>query len=118
MSLLGSQPPSNIIINELTTVASAFTAARFINGESVSGNLLGLKIVAGNTPNLVDPVTGKWGKVLLDPLNSTQNTTLVNLNTLGNLISAYGNLVSDANWRSRFLKASAPAGGTEPGNTL
>lgn len=117
LSILGSQPPSSVIINELTTVASAFTAARFINGESISGNALGLQIAAGNTPNLVDPSTGKWGKVLLDPLNITQNTTLANLNTLGNLIAAYGT-VADDNWRSKFLQASAPIGGSTPTNTL
>jgi hypothetical protein len=39
-------------------VASAFTAARFINGEAISGNLLGLRIAAGNTPNQVDLETG------------------------------------------------------------
>src|SRR5271156_7230611 len=35
MTLLGSKPPAKVVINELTTVASAFTAARFINGESI-----------------------------------------------------------------------------------
>ena len=59
-------------------MASAFTAARFINGEAISGNPLGLRIAAGNAPNLVDPVTGGWGKVLLDPLNSSMTTTLAN----------------------------------------
>jgi hypothetical protein len=117
LSLLGSQPPSNVRVNELTTVASAFTAARFINGESISGHALGLKIAAGNAPNLVDPVTGKWGKVLLDPLNSSQNMTLVNLNTLGCLIAAYGT-VADDNWRARFLEASTPVAGTAPNSTL
>ncbi len=117
MSLLESQPPSNVTINELTTIASAYTAARFINGESISGNELGLKIAAGNTPNLVDPVTGGWGKVLLDPINSTQSTTLIHLNTLGCLIAAYGT-VADANWRARFLKASSTTGSAAPTNTL
>ena len=77
--MLGSSPPETVTVNELTTVASAFTAARFIDGEAISGNPLGLRIAAGNVPNLVDPVTGGWGKVLLDPLNSTQTTTLANL---------------------------------------
>jgi hypothetical protein len=63
------------VVNELTTVASAYTAARFINGTSISGNPLGLRIAAGNAPNLVDPVTGTWGKVLLDPLNSYMTAT-------------------------------------------
>ena len=67
MNMLGSKPPARVTINELTTVASTFTAARFINGEAISGKPLGLRIAAGNAPNIVDPVTGKWGKVLLDP---------------------------------------------------
>jgi hypothetical protein len=88
-SVLGNTPPANVVINELTTVASAFTAARFIKGESISGNPLGLRIAAGNVPNLVDPVTGSWGKVVLDPINITQSTTLANLNTLGSLLAAF-----------------------------
>jgi hypothetical protein len=67
LSVLGNTPPSNVVLNELTTVASAFTNARFINGEAISGNPLGLRIAAGNAPNLVDPATGGWGKVVLDP---------------------------------------------------
>jgi hypothetical protein len=43
----------------------------------------GLQIAAGNAPNLADPVTGTWGKVLLDPLNSYMTATLAILHTLG-----------------------------------
>ena len=96
MALLGTILPETVTINELTTVASTFTAARFINGESVSGKPLGLRIAAGNVPNLVDPATGGWGKVLLDPLNCTQTTTLANLNTLGSLLSAFFTVADDA----------------------
>ena len=83
LTMLGNAPPAEVVVNELTTVASAFTAAQFINGEAISGNPLGLRIAAGNVPNLVDPVTGGWGKVILDPLNSTQTTTLANLEHAG-----------------------------------
>ena len=117
MTLLGTEWPKTVMINELTTVASAFTAARFINGESISGHRLGLRIAAGNVPNLVDPATGKWGKVVLDPLNITQNTTLANLNTLASLISAYATVAND-DWRGRFFKAATPPSGTTPKNTL
>ncbi|MCC8999636.1 MAG: LysM peptidoglycan-binding domain-containing protein, partial [Candidatus Contendobacter sp.] len=117
MTVLGSKPPETVIVNELTTVASAFTAARFINGEAISGNPLGLRIAAGNAPNLVDPVTGGWGKVLLDPLNSSMTTTMANLDTLGSLISAYFTVADDA-WRARFLKAATPPSGVTPKNTL
>jgi hypothetical protein len=40
MTVLGTQLPKTVTVNELTTVASAFTAARFIDGESISGNPL------------------------------------------------------------------------------
>jgi len=117
MTLLGSKPPAKVVINELTTVASAFTTARFINGESISGSPLGLRIAAGNVPNLVDPETGGWGKVLLDPLNSTQTTTLASFDTLGSLITAFFTVANDG-WRARFLKAATPIGGATPKNTL
>jgi hypothetical protein len=117
MTLLEAAHPKTVTVNELTTVASAYTAARFFNGESISGNLLGLRIAAGNVPNLVDPETGTWGKVLLDPINSTQTTTLANLDTLGSLISAYFTVAND-DWRARFLKAATPPSGVTPKNTL
>ena len=117
LSVLGGTPPRTVTVNELTTVASAFTASRFINGEAISGHALGLKIAAGNAPNLVNPVTGEWGKVILDPINSTQTATLATLDTLASLISAYGTVADDA-WRRRFFKAATPPTGTAPKNTL
>jgi hypothetical protein len=116
MALLGAELPKTVTVNELTTVASAFTAARFINGEAISGKPLGLRIAAGNAPNLVDPVTGGWGRVLIDPFNSTYTTTLANLNTLGSIVSA--SLVADDDWRARFFKAATPPDGTTPTSTL
>ncbi len=117
LAVLGKDSPPKVVVNELTTVASAFTNARFLKGESISGNPLGLKIAAGNAPNLVDPATGGWGKVVLDPINSTQNTTLANLDTLGSLITAFA-AGSNEDWRARFLKAATPSGGDAPKNTL
>ena len=115
--MIGNNPPPKVVVNELTTVASAFTNARFLKGEAISGNPLGLKIAAGNVPNLVDPATGGWGKTLLDPINSTQTTTLATFDTLGSLITAYATWSSE-DWRGRFLKAATPTGGPQPTNTL
>jgi hypothetical protein len=117
MALLGTSLPKTVTVNELTTVASVFAGARFVKGESISGNPLGLRIAAGNVPNLVEPATGGWGKVLLDPLNSTQTTTLANLNTLGSLITASFTVAND-DWRARFFKAATLPGGETPKNTL
>jgi len=115
--VLGNKPPEKVVVNELTTVASAFTAARFINGDGISGNPLGLRIAAGNVPNFVDLSTGRWGKVLVDPLNSSMTTTIATLDTLGSMISAYATVASD-DWRARFLKAATSTGGETPKNTL
>jgi hypothetical protein len=62
LAVLGASFPNSVTVNELTTVASSFTNARFIEGEAISGNPLGLRIAAGNVPNLVDPATGGWAK--------------------------------------------------------
>jgi len=117
LCLVGSTLPKSMTVNELTTVASAFTAARFVRGETISGNDLGLRIAAGNVPNLVDPATGSWGKVVLDPINITQSTTLANLNTLGSLLSAYAT-TTDSSWRSRFLKAASGSASVAPKTSL
>ena len=61
MTLLDGKHSGDVVINELTTVASAFTAARFIKNDSISGNPLGLRIAASNVPNLVDVGTGRMG---------------------------------------------------------
>jgi hypothetical protein len=117
LAVLGTSLPKKVMVNELTTVASAFCAARFINGGSISGKPLGLRIAAGNVPNLVDPATGAWGKVLIDPLNSSMTTTMATLDTLGSLISAYATVAND-DWKARFLKAATPTGGATPKSTL
>ncbi|EIG56105.1 hypothetical protein [Bradyrhizobium sp. WSM1253] len=115
--LLGNALPNTVTVNELTTVASAFAAAQFVKGESIIGNPLSLQIAAANVPNLVDPATGGWGKVLLDPLNSTQTSTLANLDTLGSLVTAFATVAND-DWRARFLKAASLPDGTTPKNTF
>jgi hypothetical protein len=50
MTLLGNSFPNTVTVNELTTVASTFTAARFINGEALSGNRIGLRFPPGILP--------------------------------------------------------------------
>ncbi|MBS0559581.1 MAG: hypothetical protein JSR21_05955 [Proteobacteria bacterium] len=116
LAVLGERPPGTLVVNELTTVASAFTAAQFLHGEAISGNPLGLRIAAGNVPNFVDLRTGKWGHALLDPLNSTQTATLATFDTLGALVTAFA--AGDDAWRARFLKAATPGSGAAPSGLI
>ena len=117
LSLLGSKHPANVVIDEFTTVASAFAAARFINGDQISGNLLGLRIAAASVSNFVDVSTGGWGQTLVDPLNSYQSTTLATFDTLASLTTAFATSAND-DWRGRFLAASTPGAGSAPGDTM
>ena len=117
LAVVGNQPPAKVTVNEMTTVASAFTAARFIQGESISGNPLGLRIAAMNVPNLVNLQSGSWGAVIIDGLNLTRSTTLANFDTLASLL-AYASTSASDDWRSRFFRAATPTGGAAPSNTL
>jgi streptogramin lyase len=116
MATLGTKPPERVTINELTTVASAWTGAQFLNGTALSGDALGLQITAGNVPNLVNLETGDLGSVIQDPLNSSQTTTLAKLNTLGILLSACVTAKPDA--CNKLFEAATPPGGVAPTNTL
>lgn len=116
MATLGTIPKQRITINELTTVASVWTGAQFLNGIALSGNALGLRIAAANVPNLVDLETGGLGAVIQDPLNSSQTTTLAKFNTLGNLLSACVTAISNA--CERLFELATPPSGTAPRDTI
>jgi hypothetical protein len=55
MAVLGSAPPEKVVINELTTVASVWTNAQFLDGTAIKGPTLSLRIAAGNVPNFRPP---------------------------------------------------------------
>ncbi|WP_340108680.1 hypothetical protein [Pikeienuella sp. HZG-20] len=116
MATLGTEPPARVTVNEFTTVASAWTGAQFLNGAALSGDALGLRIAAGNAPNLVNLETGGLGSVILDPLNGPQTTTLAKLNTLGLLLSACVTALPDA--CDKLFDAATPPGGAAPADTL
>lgn len=117
MATLGSKAPKEATINELTTVASVWTGAQFLKGDALSGHALGLKIAAGNVPNLVDITTGGWGPAIQDPLNSTQTNSLATLNTLGGLIAGCITRVQEDACTGLF-EAATPPGGSAPADTL
>ena len=88
LAVLGNAPPSRVVVNEMTTVASVWTANQFIDGTAIKGHALGLKIAAGNVPNFVDLQTGGYGTTIQDPLNSGQTPTMANFATLADVLAA------------------------------
>jgi hypothetical protein len=56
LAVLGSSPPANVVINEMTTVASVWTNAQFLYGATIKGPALSLRIAAGNV-SATNPMT-------------------------------------------------------------
>src|SRR5271167_4872745 len=117
LAVLGNKPPAIVTINESTTVASVWTNAQFLNGTTLRGNALGLRIAAGNVRNLVNLETGGLGPVIQDPLNSSQTATLATFNTLANLLTGcIARVHGDA--CNKLFAAATPPGGVAPTDTL
>jgi hypothetical protein len=117
LSVLGNSPPSTVVINEMTTVASVWTHNQFIDGTAIKGHALGLRIAAGNVPSFVDLQTGGRGPIIQDPLNSGQTPTMANFATLSDLLSGCATRMKpDA--CSRLFAAATPPKGSAPIDTL
>jgi hypothetical protein len=117
LAVLGGTPPKTIVINELSTIASVWTSAQFLKGEVLSGTKLGLRIAAGNVPNLVNLETGGLGQVIQDPLNSSQTATLATFSTLGDLLAGCITRVQGDACNKLFAAATPPEGAA-PMDTL
>jgi len=108
MTAVGGKAPAKVTINEMTTVASVWTHAQFIEGTAIKGHTLGLKIAAGNVPSFVDLATGGWGGTIQDPLNSSQTPTMANFATLADVLAGCVTRVSDDACRKLFAAATLP----------
>jgi hypothetical protein len=108
MTVLGSTMPGKVTINEMTTVASVWTHAQFLDGTAIKGHALGLKNAAGNVHNFVDLQTGGWGEAIQDTLNSTQSPTMANFATLSNILAGCVTSVKADACKSLFAAATAP----------
>jgi streptogramin lyase len=117
LAVLGNAPPPRLVINEMTTIASVWTANQFINGTAIKGHALGLKIAAGNVPSFVDLQTGGYGATIQDPLNGGQTPTMANFATLADLLAGCATRVKpDA--CSKLFAAATPPKGNAPTDTL
>jgi hypothetical protein len=117
LTVVGTTPPTKVVINEMTTVASVWTHAQFLDGKAIKGNALSLKIAAGNVPNFVDLQTGGWGTTIQEPLNSSQTPTMANFATLADLLSGCATRVT-ADACSKLFAAATPPRGNVPTDTL
>jgi hypothetical protein len=115
-TMLGEAPyPSNVIINERTTVATAYALAQFIEGRNIGGPNPGLKNAAATVRNLVNLVDGGIGDVLNTTPNGTETSALPTVNSLGNILSA---CVRDHSQCAELFNQATPPAARAPNNTL
>jgi hypothetical protein len=117
IAALGSKAPAKVTVNEMTTVASVWTHAQFIESGAIRGHALGLKIAAGNVPNFVDLATGGWGDAIQGPLNGGQTPTMANFATLADVLAGCVTRVAPDACGKLFAASAGPAGNT-PTDTL
>src|SRR5262245_17228143 len=117
ITVVGRKPLASVTINEMTTVASVWTHAQFLDGAAIKGNTLGVRIAAGNVPNFVDLESGGWGSAIQDPLNSSQTPTMANFATLADVLAGcITRIRPDA--CDKLLIAATPPKGAAPTDTL
>ncbi len=117
MTVVGSNPPAKVTINEFTTIASVWTHNQFLEGTAIRGHALGLRIAAGNVPNFVDLATGGYGDMIQDGFNSSQTPTMANFATLANVLAGCVTRVKPEACASLFAAATGPDG-RSPTDTL
>ena len=117
LAVLGGEPPAKVTINEMTTIASAWTNAQFLDGTVLKGPALSLGIAAGNVPNFVDLATGGWGGMIQDSLNSSQTPTMANFATLADVFAGCAVRVTVDACDKLFI-ATTPPKGDAPTDTL
>src|SRR5271165_5916283 len=110
LAVLGGSAPAKVVVNEMTTIASVWTNAQFLDGAAIKGPPLSLSIAAGNAANFVDLSTGGWGATIQDPLNSSQTPTMANFATLADALSGCATLVTAKACDGLFAAAAGPKG--------
>ena len=114
-AMIGTSVGGSVMVNELSTIATAWAMAQFMSGDDIGGKSPGLQNAAATAANLANVYTGGIGNVLATTPNGSQTTTLAEFNSLANLIAAC--VDTPANCAALFGAATAP-GGAAPTDTL
>lgn len=115
-TIIGPIIQGSIIINELTTVAAAFSMAQFIDNNTIQGDDFGLRIAWGMNDNLVNVRTGEPSEVLMNSPNGDETNSLRSMRALANLLMACAHQPRAAT--DKLLALTTPPHGTAPLNTF
>jgi hypothetical protein len=116
VTVIGQNLHVSVTLNELTTVAAAFSCAQFARGGVIAGDPFGLRIASGMNDNLVSPLTGDSSEVLLSSPNGDQTNSLRSTRALANLLAACVRKHPCA--AATLFVLATPPGGAAPGDTF
>jgi sugar lactone lactonase YvrE len=116
LAVIGPQLPPSITINELTTIAGAYSAAQFISGGQIAGSNFALQIVAGMNLNLVEIQTGTSSVTITSPPNADQTSSWRTTSSLANLLATCVRGTPSALHELYIL--ATPPGGSTPADTI
>jgi sugar lactone lactonase YvrE len=112
---LADELPRRLRVNELTTVAAAYSLARFLRGVRVAGPSPGLPNAAGTVRNLVT-ARGTAAQAITTSPNGPETDSLATFNTLANIVG--GCVRGTPRGCRRLFRAARPAGERGPRDTL
>ncbi|HLM66400.1 MAG TPA: hypothetical protein VK358_02685 [Longimicrobium sp.] len=115
-AIVGTQIDGAVTINELTTVAAAFSMAQFADGSRIAGNAFGLRVASGMNDNLVSPLTGESSGVLLASPNADETIALRSTRALANMVAA--TVRNRPGAFETLAELTTPPGGSAPGDTF
>lgn len=116
VAVVGPRIVGRTTLNELSTVAAAYSMAQFSDGTRIAGDAFGLRIAAGMNDNLVAPGVGMQSPVLLTPPNANQTIGLQTLGSLGNLL--FQCLRQGGEFERELFALTTVPGGAAPANTF
>jgi streptogramin lyase len=114
---LVSTDPMSATINELTTVASAYSMAQFAGAAGISGPSPGLRNASSTVANLVDVQSGQLGTVIQNAANGSSTTTLATLNALADILAGCVESATPAVSCGNLFAAVTPPGEAPPTDT-
>ena len=101
----------------MTTVASVWTHAQFLDGAAIKGHALGLRIAAGNVPNFVDLADRRLGRRHPGPAQQRPDAHDGQLRDAGRRACRLRH-AGDADACDKLFAAATPPKGNAPTDTL
>jgi hypothetical protein len=115
-SAIGQAPLAGpVVVNELTTVATAFAFAQFVDGTTIAGNRVGMMNAVRMAANLANPVTGRIAEVLDRSPNGRETEARSTFYSLANIAA---DCVATVVGCADLFEATTLPGGSPPASVL